>query len=276
VSLPGESYAPLLSVPSGLPPAVSQLATTHQLGPHLSTFPPHKRWRFIIAIGVLAAISVLAGVLLAVNLTEDPLYALALAVAAVLIIVPVGFFVWSLTTSPVFSAKAREWQIYVFEQGYVRVSRKGVAAYRWDLAQSVYQEIVETRVNGISSGTQYRYRITFSDGRVEKLTTYVTDMRTFGPLVQYEIAKVQVPQAWQMLHSGQSIPFGDFGLSSGGVTVRGSGGLPWSEIREIQVIQGNVRIMRHGKRLAFATVQAKRIPNLHTFLALMEGHLGKR
>lgn len=259
-----------------LPPAVSQLATTYQLGPHLTTLPPHKRWRFIIAIGVLGSFSVLAGVLLAFGTTGDPLYPLALAGAAVLIIAPVGFFVWSLTTSPVFSSKARTWNVYVFEQGYVRVSRNGAAAYRWDAAQSVYQQIVETRVNGISGGTQYRYRISFSDGRVEKLTTWVTDMRTFGPLVQNEIAKVQVPQAWQMLQAGQTIGFGDFGLSGAGLTVRGSGGLPWSEIREMQVVAGNVRIMRHGKRLAFATVQVKRIPNLYTFLTLMNSHLDRR
>ncbi len=268
VSQPMGPQATSLSASTALPPAVSQLALTHRLGTHLTTFAPHKRWRIVITLGVLSLVGVLAGAALALGTTSDPLYVLVLGIAVVIVIVPSGFFIWSLTTSPVFSAKVREWHIYVFEHGYVRVAKKGAEAYRWDAVQSVYQEIVTVRYNGISTGTQYRYRITFADGRTQKLHTYLTDMQTFGPLVQSEIAKVQVPQAWQMINAGQSVGFVEFALSSAGLTAQGKGVVPWAEIREIQVIQGYVRIMRQGKRLPFAHVPAKKIPNLYTFLTI--------
>jgi hypothetical protein len=247
----------------------------HQLGAYRETLAPHKRVRVIVAAGVLALIFTFIGALMIATAGKGGGGG-AVVFGIAMIVIFVGLFGWALLTSPVVSAKARQRQIYVFEHGYVRVTRQGPLAFRWDAVRTAYQEIVTTYYNGISTGTQYRYRITFADGRIEKLTTYVTDMAKFGPLVQSEIARVQVPQARQMLRAGHSLAFGDIVLSGAGLTAGSKGLVAWPELRGVQIFRGQVRVLRHGKRMPVFSTAAKKVPNLYTLLTVANESIGVR
>ena len=263
--------APRPAAPANLEPAVAALASRNRLGGYRQTLPPHKRWRLVIVTAILALIFLVVGGVLAFVAVTEPQAAdgvVSVVVGTLVATVPFGFFVWAVLSSPVFSQRVRGRQIHVFEDGYVRITGHGPHVYRWGDVRTVYQEIATTYDKGHSSGTKYRFRITFEDGRVETLNTYTTDMAIFGPLVQAEIARAQVPQARQLLRSGQSVAFGHIVLSDAGLAAGRKGPVPWAEIRGVQVFQGRLRVLRRGKRTPFASTPAKKIPNLYTFLAL--------
>jgi hypothetical protein len=95
-------------------------------------------------------------------------------------------------------------------------------------------------------------------------------MSKFAPRIQAEVARVQGPKAIAHLARGQSIMFGDITLAQLGITCRGKDPVPWSEIKEVEVLDGLVWISQHGRWFALSKVQAKDIPNLCTFLHLTE------
>jgi len=144
------------------------------------------------------------------------------------IVVMFGFFVvvflaglvYGLVTSPLTSAKVRTRIFYVFERGFVYAASNGPEAYRWDAVRNVWQSIVTMRVNGISTGPNYAYRLQLDDGRLLKLNTMSTDMAKFGPLIQHEVANAQFPQAWQAVQAGQALAFGPITVSSAGPSRR--------------------------------------------------------
>jgi len=74
----------------------------------------------------------------------------------------------------------------------------------------------------------------------------------------------------QAVGAGQTLAFGPLAVSSGGIAVGAKPGLPWNEVKEIQVVQGAVRIKQPGKILAYGSVEASNVPNLYTFLALTQ------
>ena len=253
--------------PVTVPPDVATLALAHDLGAHHDTFPPNKRLRIIIPFAILVVLFLLMTAVLAPAAGSNWL------VLAVMF----GFFValflaglvYGLVTSPLVSARVRARKTYVFERGFVHVGRDGTEVCRWDAVRTVWQTIVQMVYNGISTGTNYAYRLQLADGRLLKLNTMSTDMATFGPLIQHEVANAQLPQAFQAIKAGQTLAFGPLAVSSGGIAVGGKAGLPWNEVKDVQLVQGAVRVMQQGKKvLAYGSVQASNVPNLGTFMAL--------
>jgi hypothetical protein len=255
--------------PAPLPPDVAQLAHAHDLGAWRDTFPPNKRWRIIVSTGLLFAMALIFTLVFAAGPVEG---------AQIMVVIDLGLaglFLWALLSSPVVSAAARARQFYMFERGYVHVGRSGPQAYRWDQVREVYQEIVQTRYNGINTGTNYRYRLEFTDGRQAKYNTMSADMSRFGPVIQTEVSQAQLPLAWQAIQAGQTLAFGPFAITGGGISYGHKEALPWSAIRSVDIAQGTVRVLQPGKMLAYGSANAKAIPNLYTFLALTHKLTGR-
>lgn len=245
-----------------VPPEVSQLAITHQLGAHRLTLPAAKRLRLILAVGILGLIFGLFGVVIAIS-EQGITRTLAWAFSAVLVIL-VG---WAVSTSPIVSKAARARQFYLYEHGFVHPGKKGTEVYRYDGVRELWAAIVVNKVNGISTGAQYRYKLIFADNRELKLNNYSTDMERFGAILQHEVARVQVP-AWQpTLDAGQTLHFGPLSVSRAGIQVRGKSPVPWSEVTDVTVDRGYVRVRKAGKFLPLGSPKAADVPNLGTFLA---------
>jgi hypothetical protein len=245
---------------------VAQLATSHGLGEFRQAFPPSKKLRLIIPLVILALIFGGLGIAGASS-AGSPAGKIAFALGFAGI--PLALLVWALATSPLASRAARRRVLYVFENGFVQVTRKGPVVNRWDAMRFVYQEIVNIRAYGISTGTNYKYTITMTDGRKVKLTHLTTNMAALGPVIQTAVASAQVPKAIEVLRQGQIIYFGEIGLSMAGIVVGQKEPLPWGE-SGVNVAQGYVRVFRSGKRMPVGSVAAKKIPNLATFLALVD------
>jgi hypothetical protein len=182
----------------------------------------------------------------------------------------VGFAVVPAVTGPLLIPALRRRTYTVFDNGLVHVTGKGPQVYRFDQAVSVFARITRVRYNGISTGTNYRYQMTFADGRRLKLGTLSTDMSALGPLLQTFIASEQVPRFWQVLMTGAPVNFGKFTISMAGIGTDRKGMVPWAQIQGVKVFNGQVSVVQVGKRLSFGRTEAAKIPNLYTFLSLVD------
>lgn len=245
------------------PPEVEAVARQFQLGTLGRVFEANKRWRPIIGLGSLALIF---GAMAGVTLVSAAPPGVAIGMGVVALAALAGTVLVALG-SPMFSAAARGYRFYVFAEGYIRVTKAGPVARRWDQITAVYQSVKEIFVNGISTGTTYTYQLQFTDGTQTKLTMHSTDLKTFGPLLMGEVERVQVPMAMAALRAGQPVAFGAFVLAPAGMSIKGKPPVPWPDIKGIDIARGYVRIARAGKFMA-TTIAAEKVPNLYTFLTI--------
>jgi hypothetical protein len=253
-------------LPQTLSPEAVSVAIENRLGEHVATFPRAKNWKRIIAGAFLTAFLFLIGLVVFASSPDN------LPVFLLMTLCAVGFFgfvVYLASQSHVFSKKAAARPYQSFANGFIEMGKEGPAAYRWDQMVTVFQEITTTYVNGVNTGTNYVYRITMADGRKIKLHSNNTNMAAFGPLIQRYVAEAQVPRMIEALRAGQQIPFGDVMVTPTGVVTR-KGEVPWTEITSVRLQRGYAYIDRAGKRMAFFTRQCKLIPNLPSFLTLVE------
>jgi hypothetical protein len=282
MSQPNIAPAPTTDVSAApLPPAVAQLASQWGLGALRQVFPPHRRLRFLLLSGGFFALMGLLAVLLAVSDPSPDAAGQAnqdggLIFMVVLAVVALAGFVAALRFSPITARQVRDRKIYVFENGYVQVTSSAAAAYRWDRIAAIFQEIFTVRYNGVSTGTQYRYRIEFADGRKAKLNTFTADMSKLGPVLQEETAKVQVPHAFAMMRAGQWVNFGPFALSGAGLVVHDKPPVPWAEVSTLQLFNGRIFVSRANTRGRYANIQASKVPNLATFLVVARQLIASR
>ncbi|MEW2497746.1 DUF6585 family protein [Streptomyces nodosus] len=187
-----------------------------------------------------------------------------------LIVPPVGaYFIWLALKTPDLSSKQAARRLHLFEHGLAEVGKNGeVSVFRWD-STTATQEITERYANGLYVGTTYVYTLYREDGTRLKVTDFYAQPEHWGPAVQQEITRAQLPGLLTALEQGRTLAYGSLTVSLGGVaTAKGS--LTWSEIEKIDMAQGMLLLCKSGKKLPWARVQIKKVPNLFLFLALAD------
>jgi len=196
--------------------------------------------------------------------------ALLLMGIVALIVPPLGaYFLWIASKTPNLSRKQAARRLHLFEHGLAEVAKNGeVSAFRWD-SVAVLQEITERYANGIYVGTTYVYTLYREDGTTLKVTDFYAQPERWGPAIQQEITRAQLPGLFAGLEQGRTLAYGSLSVNLGGVaTTKGS--LTWQEIEKVDISQGVLVLHKRGKRLPWASVPVKRIPNLFLFLALVD------
>ncbi|MFD4974660.1 DUF6585 family protein [Streptomyces sp. NPDC058424] len=187
-----------------------------------------------------------------------------------LILPPLGaYFIWLAVKTPNLSRKQAARRLHLFEHGLAEVGRNGeVSVFRWD-SMTVLQEITERYANGIYVGTTYVYTLYREDGTTLKVTDFYDRPECWGPAFQQEITRAQLPGLLTELEQGRTLAYGSLSVNLGGVaTAKGS--LTWAEIEKVEISQGMLVLRKPGKKLPWAQVQVKKIPNLFLFLALVD------
>jgi hypothetical protein len=253
-----------MSQPSDLPPDVAGFAQAHRFGRLVAAYRP-KRTPILALIGIaLFILAPLAGAVAFVvvyGVSAWPGVLLMLAIAAP--------FIWLLSRSPVFNRTVAARRVYVFEGGLVHADR-GLTEYPWPAIMSVQERIIRQYVNGVYTGTQYLYTVRRNDGRVLKLTQFYDGIAQLGQGISEQVARVHLPHALAAIQRGETVPFGDLGVHATGVVSARHGLLPWTELEQVQVVQGYVRLRKAGKWLAWSHKAAADIPNLYVFLTLAD------
>jgi hypothetical protein len=258
------------SMSSPLPGEVAHLAAAGQLGAHVATFLPGKRWRLVISLGVLAFIFGGLAVLTAgvSSGADDADPVVVWTVVGLICIVLIALALWPAVTGPLLSARARERKFYVFEHGFVHVGRKGTQCYRFDAVAELRGMINQVYYNGIPTGTNYKFDLYFADGRRLRLNTLSTDRAAFTPPLQQAVAQAQLPRFWGHLAAGGSLRFGMFVMTHAGIATDRKPMLAWSEVQAVGLDRGYLSINQRGKRWPWARARAADTPNLYAFLDL--------
>ncbi|MEU3597247.1 DUF6585 family protein [Streptomyces sp. NPDC006798] len=236
-----------------LPPEVAELAVRHRLGACEGAFAP-KRLGILMFICHLNALFILS---------------------AFFLVPGVLYFLW-LRRFPNFSRKQAAKRLYLFEAGMIvrPQSGAGVSAFRWD-SLKLRQDITRLYVDGIPTPVKYVYSAYATGFGGTEITEFYEHPETWGPLMQEAVLRAQGQTVLDTVRDGGTVDFGAFDVSAAGLVRAGTGRLAWSDVEEVGIGGGQVRIVRRGTPEPWAKAPANGITNLHLFLATAE-ILGRR
>ena len=177
-------------------------------------------------------------------------------------------------------------RVYEFEHGLVRQkSGESPQVFRWDRIAQVYQGNAAEYLNGVYTGTRFGYAIVRDDGLSMSISGTYLDPRlarnadpnstsskyeALGRSIVLKVSNIQLPRALETLNNGGSLTFGDMTISVAGVQAARYGVVPWSEITEVKVEKGRIRISRANMFLALSNRPIGKIPNFPLSITLAE------
>lgn len=160
--------------------------------------------------------------------------------------------------------------------------------FRWDQIEEAYQSRVVKFDNGKYDGTLFRYRFirqggteltikgAFKDPRYHRTT--ITGGRCSEKMQLYadvgehgcrQVAAAKLPGALSALSNGATLAFGKISISEAGVDTK-NGLVPWVDLRELQIQNGVLVIMKEGKFLPLFSRPVANIPNYPLFYLLVK------
>jgi hypothetical protein len=157
---------------------------------------------------------------------------------------------------------------YVFREGFIVRHGEANDVIPWDTVTTVWQAAYRRVVNGVPF-SYFVYTLQRADGRTLKFTWRTAPMQQLGAMLVREVTYRRLPEALRALHSGETLFFGKFSLTLGGLTYY-QATAPWNEVGKVEVSNGSVLIHRTGKRLAWANEEVARIPNYAVLMTLLE------
>jgi hypothetical protein len=228
-------------------PAVAELAAQHELGALVATFKPQRFGWFL----------------------KSSFY-VTLATLFFLFVVPaVVFYYLALRRTPDFNPGQAAKRLHLFEHGMVadQESGPGTVAVRWDGIR-LYEEQVQKIINGIPGPILYTC-VAASPGASVTVTNFYENPRTWAPAMQRAVLRAQSATVQQAFLAGDVLDFGEFDLSTAGVTHRKKV-LPWTQVGQVELGGGAVAVMKTGESAFWARAMAKSVPNLQVFLAMVD------
>ncbi|MFE3544187.1 DUF6585 family protein [Nocardia sp. NPDC059177] len=232
------------------------MAEYQQLGAHRDTFraaPADDT--FVRGCGIVAGTIATIGVIcLGVGAWQGGIALLVMAALPVLLAMRRGLI----------NRRDRAARIDLFDHG-VTVYRSGqrVAGFRWDSTEVRQQTIPFHDTAAVT------YRLTLS-GPGAEATVDEQDFaraRDWARAIQSAITATQLPTAVTAIDNGDTVAFGELGLSLDALTHRGDT-FPWEQIQLIDAHSGHLRIKHTGTWRALAPVST--IPNFYIFNELAE------
>jgi Family of unknown function (DUF6585) len=166
------------------------------------------------------------------------------------------------------------WHVYIYTEGFAFARGSKVDAFRWDQVDAIWQSITRRYVNGIYTGTTYKYTIRGIDSRQVVLTNRITDIAKLGGIISDMITRVKLPEMVAAFRAGSTLSFSTLSVNSQGVS-NGKELVSWDQIKKIEVNNGTVTVKKEGKWLSWSSVQVSKIPNFFIFMALVNAIMNK-
>jgi hypothetical protein len=193
-------------------------------------------------------------------------------------------------------------QVFEFEEGLLRQQPGSPPeTFRWDqIATVLGGSTAHYRTSSITPydrgryrGTRFAYTISRRDGASAKITGVYRDparvparsrpaisknhresiQRRYAALGEdtaRHVMAAQLPAAQAALVRGEELTFGDIAISAGGVRAGQRDPVPWTEISDMEVEHGMVRIRQAGKFLTLSRRPVSEIPNFLLFATLAD------
>jgi hypothetical protein len=220
----------------------------------------------MVIFGFLAALFVFIGIALYSSRQNASALIGGIVMAVVLLIL--GY-----VTLYYFGLRFRGLSVQVYEDRLVRSKGSKTETLRWDEIRAVFQSITNIERYGQVVNTLHTYTIETTDGRTLKFSNEIVDIHSLGQIIQTEVTNRLVPKMMQSFNSGETVSFGTFSLNKQGIT-QGKKSLEWAEIEGAQIDNGVVTFKKQGKWFNWTRVPADKIPNLPTFLTLIDHMVG--
>jgi hypothetical protein len=173
-----------------------------------------------------------------------------------------------------------------FERGLVwHLDDAEPETYRWDQVATVNWSATRMyAAGGFYKGTQFSITLKSSDERSLKISGFCQEpavkrkadpqaasyrMYQFLTRARDVASAMLLPGAIAALNRGEQLFFGDFRIDPTGIQAP-KGFVPWSSIRDVNVSNGFVSIMKEGKFFPLSHKKVDQIPNFPLFLILAE------
>jgi hypothetical protein len=160
--------------------------------------------------------------------------------------------------------------IEVYDEGFVRAKGTERLYVRWDDIRGVWRHI---NVNVLGADTHCIYTIEMADDGRIVLGEEITDVRTLGDTIQDKVHAYLLPKMLADYERGKDIVFGAFVINKEGVAYKQKS-MTWAELEGIQVHTHQVIFKKQGASVNWVDISADDIPNLPTFLALIDHIVG--
>jgi len=144
----------------------------------------------------------------------------------------------------------------------------------WEGIESVKQAIIEHYMNGAHTKTTYHYTLTLDDVTRLVCTKYLLQhVEKLGKRNMDQTTKVILPRARRAYNKGKMVDFGPLSVSQDGLHY-GNSLLVWEDIQGVKLKEGYISVSKRGKWLRWCNISASSVPNLLTFLTMVNEIVG--
>ena len=120
-----------------------------------------------------------------------------------------------------------------------------------------------------SARAQLSLELIGTDGQKLKVTSAFRDVSEAIGMILGRVMPPMVQNVKARLQRGETVQFGDLGLSATTVTWK-KNSIPVSQITKAELVRSNLQIKREGKWLAAINVRSDKVPNVLVFLEVLE------
>ena len=171
------------------------------------------------------------------------------------------------------SLRYRQLRILIFPDGFIQTRAGKTDTIRWHEVNSIWQSVTRRYVNGVYTGTTYKYTLLTAGGQKFMFGNGIKNIEQFGNLLQQYVITLRLPEAIAAYNGGQVVNFGPLSVSQMGLT-KGNQTVPWSEIQGVQVQRGYIKVKKQTGWFNFANVRVSAVPNVFVLLSLVDRIVG--
>jgi len=214
----------------------------------------------ILAIGLTALCCAAPAVYLSEAREATPYFA-----SGGLLVLAVGYWAYRAT------APKRRVGVVVFQHGLVHVDAHQTRVIPWSEVARVWQRITKYYDQSLqeSKTKRTKYEVTLESvtaGSVH-INDQFTDIAGLTNRIVAEVTQRQLPEAVRLIQQGQTLRFGPFGIGPHGID-NGQETLPWSQVRDLKVLDGELRVKKDGRWRPWSRQNVGGIPNFFVFFAI--------
>jgi hypothetical protein len=240
--------------PVQVPPEVQAVAAEHRLGDHSLTHRTERGeiWYSLGGTVVLGAVTFA----IAVGPATSGSWWGFLAFFT-------GFLALSCLAAMVRGMFVAGTELYLFTHGLVYAKGGSVSAFPWrdtEIRRSVVQQ-------QNSSKPDHRYWLRRTGSPSVELSPTL-GLHDFGPEMERRLTAERAPADLDAVAAGRRIEYGPFAVDLDGLTTS-KATIPWSQVRAVEVKNGQVQVWRTDARRA-QSVDVAKVANVFVFLVLVE------
>lgn len=179
-----------------------------------------------------------------------------------LVVVPFGIFIYR----AILLLTNLDLEILVSNDGFTYSNRGKTKKYSWKEIDKIWT--TKYRLISIIYINYIRVKILDTSGNILIVDRTLQKVDKFEALIQEQIARDKFPQAITMLQQGMSHEFGGITITKDDIK-NSHDNIPWSELGDLQIWQGSIRLWKKGQRAISILASIPSIPNFSLLMSLI-------